>query len=279
MIFFTIKLNIKRFVGFIIVFFFLFFVIRLFNESNDSIRFKSNNYTSIYPHIALIVDDRTHFEVIRIVQNILEHIPTDWKIQMVLPISNWNYFNTSILSPLIKSHRIVLTPLEFPRLDFTGSEFINLLLTSADFWRQVQGEKILYFQTDSVICSNSSYKFSEFLNFDFIGAPWPNGKCCNGGFSLRSRRKMLEIYESGRARFRLHSTNEDVWLGQNLPYFNGRVAPAEIAKKFSVESVYHPRPFAVHKPNVENLGKTNIKLLCNDCPELKITAFLASHCQ
>ena len=46
-------------------------------------------------------------------------------------------------------------------------------------------------------------------------------------------------------------------------------APNYVAKKFSVESVYHPRPFAVHKPNIEILGSANMKLLCNDCPEVR----------
>ena len=255
--------------------------ISLYDELHDETQLNptlSNNYTSTYPYIALIIDDRIDGDVIRVIQNVLQHIPSDWKVQMVMPVEHWGFYNVSILNPLIANHRIIMTPLEFPRLDFTGSEYINLLLTSAEFWRQVQGEKILYFQTDSVLCSNSSYNLFQFLEYDFIGAPWPNGKCCNGGLSLRSRKKMLEIYESGQARYQLHSTNEDVWLMRHLPRFNGRVAPAYIAKQFSVESVYHPRPFAVHKPNRENLGPVNLKLLCRDCPELKTTPFLASFC-
>jgi hypothetical protein len=165
--------------------------------------------------------------------------------------------------------RVFMTQLDFPRVDFTGAEYINLLLTSASFWREVQGEKILYFQIDSVICSNSSYKLTDFLKYDFIGAPWQSRGCCNGGFSLRSRTKMLQMFESGRARFRLHETNEDVWLMRNLPRFDGRIAPNHIAKQFSVESIYHPRPFAVHKPNVELLGPINMNLLCSDCPEVR----------
>jgi len=85
---------------------------------------------------------------------------------------------------------------------------------------------------------------------------------------------MLQLFESKHDRYRLHETNEDVWLYRNLPSFNGRIAPTNIAKKFSVEGVYHPRPFAVHKPNINFLGANNIKLLCNDCPEVRTISSL-----
>ncbi len=242
-------------------------------------QFDSNiidNYTSRYPYIALIVDDRANEKVLNSIFNILQHIPIDWKIQIITPIQYWSFYNSSSLSSMIISDRIFLTSLDFPRVDFTGSEYINLLLTSASFWHQVQGEKILYFQIDSVICSNSSYKLTDFLEYDFIGAPWPDGGCCNGGFSLRSRKKMLQLFENPRAHhYRLHETNEDVWLYRNLPHLNARIAPNHIAKQFSVESIYHPRPFAVHKPNFERLGSVNMKLLCNDCPEVKT---ISTHC-
>ncbi|CAM2697422.1 unnamed protein product [Rotaria socialis] len=234
-----------------------------------------NNYTSKYPYIALIIDDRTSQELVNAVINILQHIPTDWKIQIITPVQNWSYYNSSSLYSLIANGRVCMTSLDFPRVDFTGSEYINLLLTSASLWDQVQGEKILYFQTDSVICSNSSYKLIDFLQYDFIGAPWHSGGCCNGGFSLRSRRKMLQLLNSDLDRYRLHETNEDVWLSRNLPRVNAHIASTTVAKKFSVESIYHPRPFAVHKPNFQVLGSVNMKHLCSDCPEVRT---ISSHC-
>ena len=42
---------------------------------------------------------------------------------------------------MISTARLFMTPLDFPRVDFTGSEYINLLLISASFRHQVQGEK------------------------------------------------------------------------------------------------------------------------------------------
>lgn len=260
------------------VFLLCFIIIAVQHHFSTAARLGSNligNYTSKYPYVALIVDDRANPQVINSIVNVLLHIPADWKVQVVAPSQHWSFYNSSSLSSMISSGRVFLTPLDFPRVDFTGSEYINLLLTSASFWHQVQGEKILYFQIDSVICSSSSYKLADFLEYDFIGAPWPDGGCCNGGFSLRSRTKMLQLFESDGPRYRLHETNEDVWLYRHLPRFNGRIAPNAIAQKFSVESIYHPRPFAVHKPNFERLGSANMKRLCDDCPEVRA---ISSHC-
>ncbi len=131
-----------------------------------------------------MVDDRASQAVVDAVLNVLQHIPIDWKVQIVTLVQNWSFYNRSSLSSFIINGRVFMTSLDFLRVDFTGSEYINLLLTSALFWQQVQGEKLLYFQSDSVICSNSSYTLRDFLEYDFIGAPWPDGGCCNGGFSL-----------------------------------------------------------------------------------------------
>lgn len=236
---------------------------------------RSDNYTSTYPYIALIVEDRAIQQVVNSIWNILQHIPVDWKVQMIVPVEHWSFYNSSTLSAMISTGRVFMTPLDFPRVDFTGSEYINLLLTSASFWHQIQGEKILYFQIDSVICSNSSYQLTDFLDYDLIGAPWYDGGCCNGGFSLRSRKKMIEVYENIDIRYRLHETNEDVWLYRHLSRVNGRIAPNSIAQRFSVESIYHPRPFAVHKPNLERLGSIDMQKLCQDCFEVRS---ISSYC-
>ena len=146
---------------------------------------------------------------------------------------------------------------------------INILLTSPSLWREIQGEKVLYFQIDSAICSNSLYQLSDFLHYDFIGAPWADGGCCNGGFSLRSRSKTLQLLEGNRYRFPLHQINEDGWFSMHMRRIGANVAPNDVAKTFSVETIFHSRPFAVHKPHLSYLGKANMLRLCSECPEMR----------
>jgi hypothetical protein len=225
--------------------------------------------TIIYPYIALIVDDRATAKLVTAVLNVLQHIPTDWKVQIFTLNKHWPFYKQSALSPFILSNRIFMTSINFPRNNMSGDDFINLYLTSPLLWRRVRGDKVLYFQIDSAICSNSPYKLTDFLHYDFIGAPWRVGGCCNGGFSIRSRTKILQMLESDQVRFLLHEINEDGWFTSNLPRFGGIIAPIPVAKTFSVETIYHPRSFAVHKPYLVDLGKENITRICNECPEAR----------
>jgi len=236
----------------------------------------SFNYTSKYPYIALIADDRASQLLVNAVINVLQHIPIDWKVQIMVPYQHWLFYNTSSLGPFIKTNRVFLTPFEQSSNGLSSGEYTNLILTSASFWHQVQGDKVLFFQIDSVLCSNSLYNLTDFLQYDFIGAPWYVGGCCNGGLSLRNRIKILQMLESGHVHYRLHEINEDGWFTKNLPYFNGRIAPVSIAKRFAVETIYHPRPFAVHKPHMSTMGLANMNRLCNECPEVRT---IVSHCQ
>jgi hypothetical protein len=236
----------------------------------------SYNYTSKYPYIALIVDDRATQLLVNAVINVLQHIPADWKVQITTPYQHWAFYNKSSLSPLINSNRVILTPLERLRIGLSSDDYINLVLTSASFWHQVQGDKILFFQIDSVLCSNSLYKLTDFLQYDYIGAPWYIGGCCNGGLSLRSRTKILQMLESGYFHYPLHVINEDGWYARNLHYFYGRVAPIYVAKRFAVETIYHSRPFAVHNPHSGTIGSQNMNRLCNECPEARA---ISSYCR
>ena len=42
----------------------------------------------------------------------------------------------------------------------------NALFTDAQFWKQIRGEKILLFQIDSIMCSNSPHKITDYLQYD-----------------------------------------------------------------------------------------------------------------
>jgi hypothetical protein len=162
-----------------------------------------------------------------------------------------------------------MTPIGLKRNNKSATAFINIYLTSPSLWRQVLGEKVLYFQIDSAICSNSLYKITDFLHYDYIGAPWADGGCCNGGFSIRSRTKTLRLLEHPGGHYQYPSYNEDGWYMRHLPLVGGVVAPVSVAAAFSVETIYHHRPFAVHKPVLRWIGKEKLKLLCNECPELR----------
>lgn len=122
----------------------------------------------------------------------------------------------------------------------------NQLLTSAWFWDRVPYQKALIFQHDSKLLRDG---IEEFLDWDFIGAPWGHFNMLggNGGLSLRSKNKMLDVIDFIDFDFKQHG-NEDVYFCKYLPMVGGKIAPKEEAMKFSVETIFYPTPIGVHAP-------------------------------
>lgn len=141
---------------------------------------------------------------------------------------------------------------------FTSEEFacqgvslykIEKLSDLASYSRFIVKELFKYISTDFIISVqadgfiiNPNLWRNEFLDYDYIGSPWPpdapwctQNRVGNGGFSLRSRR-FVEL----AAQLDVDFKHEDVLLTNTcFDYFvsNGcRFAPVEVAMKFSLES-------------------------------------------
>ena len=143
----------------------------------------------------------------------------------------------------------------------------NVLMTSAEFYRRLPFEHLLVAQTDSMLCAGAARHMDEFLDYDYVGAPWawePTKVGGNGGLSLRRRSKMIAFCA---AVPRSPDTPEDVYFcQQGTPVFM-RVAPPPVASKFSVESLLTDAPIGTHKP-WEYLEDSQLKHLSCSCPGL-----------
>ena len=127
---------------------------------------------------------------------------------------------------------------------FTRSKFIPMAgMTRDEYSRFIVNRLNHCIDTEHVlICQADGYGIhkelwsDEFLDFDFIGAGWPNGEVGNGGLSLRSKR-----FLEASAALPEPDLPEDAYLCQ---YHRGeleakgiRFAPLEVAIRFSFE---HP---------------------------------------
>jgi hypothetical protein len=226
----------------------------------------SNSFTdTFYPNIAVLIEFRAVDHIIAVVHNVNHHIPASWPIQIFHGKENEYFIRNSTLAPLIETGKIFLTLMN----KTFNSTHTNELLTTPAFWQRVRGEKILFFQIDSVMCSNSRHKITDFLKYDYIGAPWDLSwfsynktyRVGNGGFSLRTRSKILALL----ALVPYNKTMpEDVWYAHNMQRVNGSIPPVEIAKTFAVESVYYDRPLGVHKSGWTHRFRAK---LASTCPE------------
>jgi len=221
--------------------------------------------------VAVIVVPRIAHRLAAAVLNVLSILPPEWKTQIfhspeitdyVTGLrSLWRYFQSGQLS----FHPTV-------NYSMTYSEF-DALLKTASFWNQVEGEHVLIFQLDSVLCSNSPFSISDFLAYDWVGAPWEGSPHLtgNGGLSLRRKSKLLETIS--KCPIDRHWL-EDKWFALCFDYlaeqqnFTINLPPRDVSMTFAVETLYWPYPFAVHKP-WPHLPWHEMKKLLEFCPDIQ----------
>ncbi|UKZ77356.1 hypothetical protein TrVFT333_005076 [Trichoderma virens FT-333] len=119
-----------------------------------------------------------------------------------------------------------------------GQEEISQFLTTLWLYEVVlqPAEWLLVFQTDSMLCANSRLNLNDFLEYDWVGAPWnPDGQWGgNGGLSLRRVSRIIDILRNQRRAN--GSEPEDVWLSERLAHHpGGRVANGSVSMTFSGE--------------------------------------------
>jgi hypothetical protein len=188
-------------------------------------------------------------------------------VQIFYSKENYDYLSQNLnLKPHINRGRIILTKLFDETLFHTKNE----LLATIAFYEQIRGEKILHFELDSVLCSNSPHKLSDFLKYDYIGAPWSwtnkNGSVGNSGLCLLSRKKTIELL---RKRSYDYLKNIDEWFSAHFYLVNASIPTPQIAATFSVETLYYDKPLGIHMPGIY-LNENDYQALCKQCPETRM---------
>ena len=160
----------------------------------------------------------------------------------------------------------------FSALSSANSSSYSKLLASTRFWSALRAQHVLIFQTDSVLCSMSPWKINDFLQYDYIGAPWIDRwygmDIGNGGLSLRKTRTMIRITKS----FKFNETeNEDIYFARGIYKLAERdpaikIPPVHVASKFAYEAGRLPRvtSFGVHKTPFRRVDK---EAIAKTCPE------------
>jgi hypothetical protein len=137
----------------------------------------------------------------------------------------------------------------------------------------VDSEYCLVFQDDGFIVNPGLWE-DEFYNYDWIGSPWPlymgwpreGHQVGNGGFSLRSK-KLLQWTSTLKD---WEGQNEDTFIvslkKQELESQGLKIAPVEVATRFSVENEMTREHglhnvFGFHAKNKMDLALEKIKQL------------------
>lgn len=160
------------------------------NDSNEGI------YT------AVIVDTRITDLFELVLDNFYNRLDKRWNFMIFCSNNNKDFlFNLLETKFPIDKKRTSLIVLDIDRhinVDISCTWFIdydyNKLLTIEAFYNMIPTEMFLIFQLDTLLSDKYTDNIYNFMEYDYVGAPWPdkrNGG--NGGLSLRKKSKMLSI--------------------------------------------------------------------------------------
>jgi len=212
--------------------------------------------------VALIIEPKYDKMTAPVVLNMIEHLPSSWKVQIITSIAVIERLKV-IFKTEASVGKILFTDLGQDDIPFKGSNghhmlAYNWIVFSPWLWSRAIHENILLVQTDTWICANGTDGILEWMKYDYVGAPWrhtPRGgiRVGNGGFSFRKRSAMKRaisyfhdnnITEAEVFRGR----NEDEMFGDVIHnHLKGLIPAPNVALRFAVETQFYPKPFGIHK--------------------------------
>lgn len=206
-----------------------------------------------YNYTAIIIEPRKHQALEFVLNNACLCLPTEWNVILFHGTKNEEYARI-IVNKLNSQYNDRITMVNLNVENLTNEEYNQLLVTKSIIYENILCETFIVFQTDSMIFKEYAHLLNDYLEYDYVGAPWPIDdreveKSCgyigNGGFSLRKKSKMLEIIEKIDYT---PAVNEDMYF--NIPYDNIQMNRPSYDKAalFSVEGVFREHAFACHKP-------------------------------
>lgn len=177
--------------------------------------------------LAAVIVDTRNVSLFQVITEHLYFLPKDTKLY--------------VFSSENQRHLQELLNCEFHVVDVNSISDYNRLLTSKSFWEKIEEENVLIFQEDSRILRKG---IEEFYEWDYVGASWKFPPYVgNGGLSFRKNSKMIEIIEAISWTGEL---NEDIYFAYGCQMLNLKLAPIEVANKFSVETQFHLGSFGYH---------------------------------
>ena len=152
---------------------------------------------------------------------------------------------------------------KIPKIDING---YNKLMIN-DLNKYFETTHCLIVQSDSFVI-NPKIWTNEFLNYDYIGAPWTKtispkknlllnltkNRVGNGGFSLRSKKLTNLTKEFNYTKLNFPVMTEDIvicyYLYDELIKKGVKYAPIELASKFSIEHPETNKEYGINNNNV-----------------------------
>jgi len=152
-------------------------------------------------YTVVLIEPRKHKALDFLIHNILENLDERWNLLIFHGTKNKEYLD-KILVGLTEGQqkRISCRDLRVNNLDYLEYQ---QLCTSIDFYKDLPTEVCLFMETDSMIIPKNKNNIYNFLEYDYVGAPWSGGAdkpwsseaVGNSGLSLRRRSAMIVMLQ------------------------------------------------------------------------------------
>ncbi|THY83062.1 hypothetical protein D6C92_09798 [Aureobasidium pullulans] len=239
--------------AFFAVFLLIFSMVNLghmYLPATPAIRLKYKEPSPFDPRkVALLIENRPSPHLIPLLLHFTAVIPSDWTVNFMGSDESVASVNSSLaVRNQVKTGKMDLTYIP-SNMSVAGTEQISAFLTNLWVYETLlaPAEWLLIFQTDSMLCANSEQSLNDWLDYDWVGAPWSlkHKGGGNGGLSLR---KVSSIITVLKHQVRLpKSEPEDVWLSNRLSNRVGaKVANGTLENKFSGEMISSYSPMGYH---------------------------------
>lgn len=228
-----------------------------------------NSQLSLNAPRAVIMETSIIATLVPIILHFSNVLGPDWGLILFTMEENWIEPMSPVFQRALTSGHIEVRFLP-EDAELTSSRGVSIFLTQKWIWEQLaSAERILLFQTDSIICTKSQEAVENYFKYDFIGAPIDSkyGQGYNGGLSIRNPRLFLEIVKE--TDFLISGEEfEDQFFYKKLKEKDAEMPAEEIAKTFSVETIYYETPLGYHQP--QRWQASNMAAIETWCPEVKL---------
>ena len=220
--------------------------------------------------IAYIIETRQHSNLQIVSKNIDLCLPEGWEIWFFHSNDNSEYIDECCLKNSSRKYRKVLLKNQINHLND-----YNKLLFSEGFWKEFTQENLLCFQIDTLINLKQKNCLEELCKYDYVGAPWSDDirrrwpdfpeLGGNGGFCFSKRTQRIKALSecSTSQKNEAHPSdyiNEDIWFSKAFIAIKAKLPTRIKAQSLIVESIFSPKPFAIHKP-WSYLSPTELQIL------------------
>ena len=238
-----------------------FFIVLLMSPDKDWLDYLNQfdlsfnyfqNIPSVTEKYCVIIEPREHPLLIKVIKNFMYLLQNKgWGLIIIHGSDNQKFLKTH----LKEKKNVKYVNLFVSNLDI---QQYNYIMTNLSLWeciKKIGCKHSLIFQSDTLLLKDN---VDDFLQYDFVGAPW----CLvwydiqggyNGGLSLRNVDTMIDIIQNGLPVTFPNDVlvNEDIYFAFHMDKNREKytLPDRDIAKTFSVETVYYEDPTGMHQPH------------------------------